>query len=70
MTEYPELFFVESNVNLANKFSKATLPVANINLFTYINPKFVYAEKNVGKKMNEMYFIILKSNCELEQKIM
>lgn len=70
MTEHPELFFIESNDNISNKFNKATLPIANVNLFTYINTKFVYAEKNMGKQMSEMYYDILKSKCELEQKIM
>lgn len=70
MTEHPELFFIESSSDIANKLNKGDLLVANLNLFTYINTKFVYAEKNMGRQMSDMYYDILKSMCELEQKIM
>lgn len=70
MTEYLKLFFIESNKNIANKLNETALPVANINLFTYINTKCIYAEKNVGRQISNMYYDILKSKCEIEQKIM
>lgn len=61
---------MDNVADLSNKLNKAPLLMANIDLFTYINTKFDYEEKNVGRQMTEMYCDILKSKCELEQKIM
>ncbi|XP_071579592.1 uncharacterized protein [Temnothorax nylanderi] len=67
-TEHPKLVIVETlpEVDIA----KRTGRVENLDLFTYMNSKFVYVEKHIRGQLNQLYRNILLQQCKLELKMM
>ena len=67
-TEHPKLFIFETsrgNTFLENK----QLLVENMDLFTYINSKFIYVEKHIFREMSKLYHDFLTHKCLLEQQV-
>jgi len=50
--------------------TKHRLSVENLDIFTYINSKFVYVEKHIHFQMNLLYRDVSKQCCNLEQQIL
>lgn len=67
-TEHPKLFILETQAG--NTFIK-TKPIAveNLDIFTYVNSKFVYVEKHLKTQISTMYRDIMIQKCELEQQV-
>lgn len=64
-TEHPKLFIFETSKNdlmLSNKIS-----IENLDLFAYINSKFVYVEKFIQKQIKQLYYDVLIHRCMLER---
>ena len=68
-TEHPKLFILETKQGqtFANK---GTIPVDNLDIFTYMNSKFVYVEKHIRHQMTSLYHNVMQQKCELERQVM
>lgn len=67
-TEHPKLLIFETTPsNIV--FSKQYRP-QNLDIFTYMNSKFVYVEKHVRTQISQLYRNVLLQQCNLEQKIL
>lgn len=68
-TEHPKLFIFETSPG--NIFKKPQpISVANIDIFTYINSKFVYVEKHIRTQLTSLYHDLVKQRCELETQVL
>lgn len=67
-TEHPKLVIFETSPGIA-VFKKESR-IANLDIFTYMNSKFVYVEKHMRSQFSELYRNILLHQCQLEQKIL
>ena len=43
--------------------------VQNMDLFTYINSKFVYIDRHIRNEVNKLYHDVLTQKCKLEQQV-
>jgi hypothetical protein len=67
-TEHPKLFLLETTKG--NTFiSKRKTAVENLDIFTYVNSKFVYVERHVRRQMTAFYHDILTQRCSMEKKV-
>ncbi len=66
-TEHPKLFFLEDTDEEDTKLK--TITPANIDIFAYMNSKFVYVERYIKGQMNKMYYDLIKKQCELERRV-
>jgi hypothetical protein len=67
-TEHPKLFLLETT--RGNTFApKQKTAVENLDIFTYVNSKFVYVEKHVKRQMTSLYHDILTYRCTMEKKL-
>ncbi|OXU21922.1 hypothetical protein TSAR_008108 [Trichomalopsis sarcophagae] len=60
--EHPKLFVLE-DLN-----EKKDSPIESLDIFTYVNSKFVYVERHFKNQINQMYHDLLKHKCELERQ--
>jgi len=68
-TEHPKLLILETKKG--ESFAvKRRLSTENLDIFTYINSKFMYVEKHIRSQMNFLYRDILKQRCNLEQQVL
>ncbi|XP_057319183.1 uncharacterized protein LOC130664100 [Microplitis mediator] len=65
-TEHPKLFIVEGG----GAPNDGKVKVDNMDIFTYINSKFVYVERHIRLQMENLYHDILVHRCELERRIL
>lgn len=67
-TEHPKLFILEAN--RGDTFaSRGTIPVNNLDIFTYMNSKFVYIEKHIKQQMTSLYHNVIQQKCDLERQV-
>jgi len=50
-------------------FSKQYRP-ENLDIFTYMNSKFVYVEKHVRTQISQLYRNVFQQQCNLEQRVL
>ena len=65
-TEHPKLLIFETrpgNSFLENKH----LEVQNMDIFTYVNSKFIYVERHIRTEINSLYHGVLTQRCILKQ---
>ncbi|XP_071653561.1 uncharacterized protein [Temnothorax longispinosus] len=68
-TEHPKLVILE--IKKGESFAhKRRLSVENLDIFAYINSKFVYVEKHIRTQMNRLYTDVLTQRCNLERQVM
>jgi len=67
-TEHPKLVISETTPGGAT-FAKS-ISTNNMDIFTYMNSKFVYVERHSRKQMNRLYTDLLLQQCQLEKKIL
>ena len=68
-TKHPKLFFLE--VEPAGKFkSRSPVPVNNLDIFTYVNFKFVYVEKHLKRRILQLYKDIMRQKCDIENQVL
>ncbi|KYN13162.1 hypothetical protein ALC57_14657 [Trachymyrmex cornetzi] len=68
-TEHPKLLILETKKG-ESFTTKHRLSTENLDIFTYINSKFVYVEKHIRSQMNLLYRDVLKQCCTLEQQVL
>ncbi|XP_048513395.1 uncharacterized protein LOC105693533 [Athalia rosae] len=68
-TEHPKLFIFETSQGNTFK-TKGTLPIESIDIFTYVNSKFIYVEKHIRQQMTELYKDVILQKCELEKQVL
>lgn len=68
-TEHPKLFILETKKG--DVFAhKGSIPVNNLDIFTYVNSKFVYVEKHLRRQLNSLYQDVMRQRCELEREVL
>lgn len=68
-TEHPKLFILE-NFEEKSFVPKKDAPIENLDIFTYVNSKFVYVERHFKNQISQMYYDLLKHKCELERQVL
>lgn len=68
-TEHPRLFIVPY-IHKSKTFRKKPIIAQNLDMFTYINSKFVYAERHIRNELNGMYTDMLTKICETENELL
>ncbi|KAG8225328.1 hypothetical protein J437_LFUL005342 [Ladona fulva] len=67
-TEHPKLF-IAPKIGHSWFFKKTPMQVESVNLFTYLNSKFVYLERHVKHEMEKLYKNILEYRCSVNKQI-
>jgi len=68
-TEHPKLFILETTKG--DTFAqRRSIPVNNLDIFAYVNSKFVYVEKHVRNQMTSLYYNVIQQRCELEKEVL
>ena len=65
-TEHPKLMIHESKSG--SLFKRTTDSVHNLDIFTYVNSKFVYVEKHLRTQMKSLYLDVVRQRCALERE--
>lgn len=68
-TEHPKLFILETTKERTFK-TQAKITVDNLDIFSYVNSKFVYVEKHIKTQLTRLYRDIMEQKCALEQQIL
>ena len=68
-TEHPKLFILETKKDNAI-VNRGSIPVNNLDIFTYVNSKFVYVEKHIRQQLNSLYHNVMQQRCELEKEVL
>lgn len=67
-TEHPKLLIVE--IEKGNPFiARKPVEITNLDIFTYMNSKFVFVEKHIRTQIKDMYRDVLMQRCNLERQI-
>uniref|UniRef100_A0AAT9JH28 Glycoprotein n=1 Tax=Nasutitermes takasagoensis chuvirus 1 TaxID=3133479 RepID=A0AAT9JH28_9VIRU len=67
ITEHPKLLIVQGQ---KNEFilSKTTTFAPDMDLFAYVNSKFLYVERHIRSQIESMYMDLFLQRCEVERK--
>ena len=57
-TEHPKLFIFETTGG--SVFNHDKLSVQNMDIFTYVNSKFIYVERHIRKQMKDIYLDLIR----------
>lgn len=68
-TEHPKLLILETQRGRTFK-PRSRISVDNLDIFSYVNSKFVYVEKHVKTQLTQLYRDIMEQKCALEQQIL
>lgn len=68
-TEHPKLIVVRSQ-GQAFYHKKKRITPSKMDLFTYVNSKFVHIERNIQTNMEALYKTIIRQSCELERHVL
>lgn len=68
-TEHPKLIILETQKGKVFT-AKSQISVDNLDIFTYVNSKFVYVEKHVKHQLTRLYHDIMEQKCALERQIL
>lgn len=68
-TEHPKMFLLESQRG-AMPFAQRKISVENLDIFAYVNAKFVYVERHIRTEINRLYYDVVKQNCEIERQVL
>ncbi|KYN36505.1 hypothetical protein ALC56_09140, partial [Trachymyrmex septentrionalis] len=66
---HPKLFIFETRRGNTFK-SKTSTSIDNLDIFAYVNSKFVYVEKHLRLQMTNLYHDIMIQKCELERQVL
>ncbi|KYN32606.1 hypothetical protein ALC56_13087, partial [Trachymyrmex septentrionalis] len=67
-TEHSKLLILEIQRSRTFK-TRSRLSVNNLDIFSYVNSKFVYVEKHIKNQLTRLYQDIMKQKCALERQI-
>lgn len=68
-TEHPKLFILETQKGRTFR-TRSKIAVDNLDIFTYVNSKFVYVEKHIKTQLTQLYRNIMEQKCSLEKQIL
>lgn len=68
-TEHPKLLVLETQRGRTFKI-RSKITIDNLDIFAYVNSKFVYVEKHVKTQLTRMYQDIMEQKCALEHQIL
>lgn len=68
-TEHPKLLILETQRGRTFK-PRSRISVDNLDIFSYVNSKFVYVEKHVKTQLTQLYRDIMEQKCALERQIL
>lgn len=68
-TEHPKLFILETTKGRTFK-TQTKITVNNLDIFSYVNSKFVYVEKHIKTQLTQLYRDIMEQKCALERQIL
>ncbi|CAK9824012.1 Retrovirus-related Pol polyprotein from transposon 297 [Anthophora retusa] len=68
-TEHPKLFILETEKEGHFK-TRTPIAINNLDIFAYVNSKFVYVEKHLKTQIIQLYRDVVKQKCALERQIM
>ena len=68
-TEHPKLIIVPKENSMTLFRVKPIIPT-NIDMFAYVNSKFVYTERHIRTQMENLYQHLIKQKCELERDVL
>lgn len=67
-TEHPKLFIFETRKGNTIK-PREEIAIDNLDIFSYVNSKFIYVEKHIRGQINSLYYNVMRQRCELEQEV-
>jgi len=68
-TEHPKLIILETQRGRTFK-TRSQISVDNLDIFSYVNSKFVYVEKHIKTQLTQLYRDIMEQKCALERQIL
>ncbi|KOC58954.1 hypothetical protein WH47_00966 [Habropoda laboriosa] len=68
-TEHPKLFILETTTGDHFK-TRGPISINNLDIFTYVNSKFIYVEKHIKTQITQLYNDVVKQRCTLEKQIL
>ncbi|KYN15930.1 hypothetical protein ALC57_11822 [Trachymyrmex cornetzi] len=68
-TEHPKLFILETQRDRTFRV-RSRISVDNLDIFAYVNSKFIYVEKHIKTQLTYLYWDILEQKCALEKQIL
>lgn len=68
-TEHPKLFILETSKEKTFK-SRSRITVDNLDIFTYVNSKFIYVEKHVKTQLTQLYKDLIEQKCAVEKQVL
>lgn len=68
-TEHPKLFILETRDGQTFASRRKVL-VSNLDIFSYVNSKFIYVEKHIKTQIKALYKDVLTQRCNLEQQVL
>ncbi|CAD6243041.1 GSCOCG00012645001-RA-CDS [Cotesia congregata] len=70
-TEHPKLYIVESkNLGLLEKNNIVETDVDNLDIFVYVNAKFIYVERYLRSQTQSLYVDVIRKRCKLEKEML
>ena len=66
-TEHPKLVIVPSQSGTFY-FKRGTVPPAALDMLTYINSKFVFLDRTIGKRLEDLHYFLSHQRCMTERK--
>ncbi|XP_070517512.1 uncharacterized protein [Cardiocondyla obscurior] len=68
-TEHPKLFILETKRGATFK-TRSKISVDNLDIFAYVNSKFIYVEKHIKTQLSKLYRDIMEQKCALERQVL
>lgn len=68
-TEHPKLFILETKRGSTFKI-RSRITINNLDIFAYVNSKFVYVEKYVRTQLTQLYRDLMEQKCALEKQVL
>lgn len=68
-TEHPKLLILETQRGRTFKI-RSKIAIDNLDIFAYVNSKFVYVGKHVKTQLTRMYQDIMEQRCALERQVL
>lgn len=68
-TEHPKLLILETQRGRTFK-TRSRISVDNLDIFSYVNSKFVYVEKHIKTQLTRLYRDLMEQKCALERQIL
>lgn len=68
-TEHPKLCILETSPGRVFK-ARSKIAIDNLDIFSYVNSKFIYVEKHLKTQLTQLYQDIMEQKCALERQIL